>query len=90
MKLSLELAALAADEKEPYRAVALKIWNDFFDWIAAALQVDREGDRIPLAALAFATTEGFMLLDALGCGSIISNAIEGLKIRCSSGKGIKK
>jgi AcrR family transcriptional regulator len=81
LKLSLELVALAAGEKEPYRTIALKIWNDFFGWIAAALKVEREEDRLPLAALALATTEGFMLLDALDCGSIITNALEGLKIR---------
>jgi AcrR family transcriptional regulator len=90
LKLSLELVALAADEKEPYRAIALKIWNDFLDWIAAALKVESEEDRMPLAALAFATTEGFMLLDALGCGSIITDALEGLRIRGSSGTGITK
>ena len=80
LKLSLELVALAAGEKEPYRTIALKIWNNFFGWIAAALKVEREEDRLPLAALALATTEGFMLLDALDCGSIITNALEGLKM----------
>jgi hypothetical protein len=63
---------------------AIIIWNDFFDWIAAALKVEREEDRIPLAALALATTEGFMLLDALDCGSIITDALEGIKIRSSA------
>jgi AcrR family transcriptional regulator len=86
LKLSLELVALAADERGSYRGIALKIWNDFLDWIAAALKED----RMPMAALAFATTEGFMLLDALGCGSVITDALEGLKIRGSSGKGKKK
>jgi AcrR family transcriptional regulator len=81
LRLSLELVALAAEKRESYRAIARKIWNDFFGWIASALQVKREKDRIPLAALAFATTEGFMLLDALDCGSIITEALEGIKIR---------
>jgi AcrR family transcriptional regulator len=81
LRLSLELVALAAEKKESYSAIARKIWNDFFGRIASALQVEREEDHIPLAALALATTEGFMLLDALGCGSIITNALEGIKIR---------
>ena len=81
MRLSLELVALAAEKKESYSTIVRKIWNDFFDWIASALQVERDEDRIPLAALALATTEGFMLLDALDCGSIITDALEGIKIR---------
>jgi AcrR family transcriptional regulator len=81
LRLSLEMVALAAEKRESYGAIARKIWNDFFSWIASALQVKREKDRIPLAALAFATTEGFMLLDALDCGSIINDALEGIKIR---------
>jgi hypothetical protein len=40
--------------------------------------------RLSLAALAFATTEGFMLLDALGCDTIIANALKGLRIREAS------
>jgi AcrR family transcriptional regulator len=81
LKISLELVALAAEKRESYGVIARKIWNDFFGWIAAAIQVKREKDRIPLAALAFATTEGFLLLDALGCDSIITEALEGIKIR---------
>jgi AcrR family transcriptional regulator len=81
LKISLELVALASQEKEAYRAIALRIWDDFLGWIASALEVDREEDRLPLAALAFATTEGFMLLDALGCHAIIAKALKGLGIR---------
>jgi AcrR family transcriptional regulator len=84
LRLSLELVALAAEEKESYGAIVRKIWYDFLGWIASALQVDREEDRIPLAALALATTEGFMLLDALDCGSIITDALEGITIRSSA------
>lgn len=83
LRLSLELVALAAEKREPYGVIARKIWNDFFGWIASALKVKREKERIPLAALAFATTEGFMLLDALDCGPIISEALEGIIIRKS-------
>jgi len=81
LRLSLELVALAAEKKGFYNTIARKIWNDFLGWIASALHVEREEDRLPLAALALATTEGFMLLDALGCDSIITNALEGLNSR---------
>ncbi|RPH87399.1 MAG: hypothetical protein EHM75_05630 [Desulfobacteraceae bacterium] len=81
LRLSLELVALAAEGNEAYRAIALQLWNDFLGWIASALKVEQEKDRLPLAALALATTEGFMLLDALGCGPIIAQALQGLKIR---------
>lgn len=81
LRLSLELVALAAEGNEAYRAIALQLWKDFLDWIASALKVKREQDRRPLAALALATTEGFMLLDALGGRSIIDQALEGLEIR---------
>jgi AcrR family transcriptional regulator len=81
LRLSLELAALSAEGEGGYNATAQKICDDFFRWIASALQVEREEDRIPLAALAFATTEGFMVLDALGSASIIASALSGLAIR---------
>jgi len=81
LRLSLELVALAAEGNEAYRAIALQLWSDFLGWIASALKVEQEKDRLPLAALALATTEGFMLLDALGCGPIIAQALQGLKIR---------
>lgn len=83
LKLSLELAALSADGASSYTAIAKKICEDFFRWMAESLKVDREEERIPLAALAFATTEGLMVLDALGSGSIIARALEGIEIRLS-------
>ena len=78
LRLSLELAALSAEGVESYNIIARKICKDFLGWIASALQVEREEDRMPMAALAFATTEGFMVLDALGSGSIIAGALEGI------------
>jgi AcrR family transcriptional regulator len=84
LRLSLELAALSAEGEESYGAIAREICGDFFDWVASALKVEREEDRIPLAALAFATTEGFMVLDALNSGSIIADALEGIRIRSSA------
>jgi AcrR family transcriptional regulator len=81
LRLSLELAALTAEGKSSYVAIAQKICNDFYLWMASAIQVEREEDRLNLAALAFATTEGFMVLDALGSESIVTSAIEGLTAR---------
>lgn len=85
LRLSLELAALTADGESSYVAIAQKLCNDFYLWMASAMQVEREEDRLNLAALAFATTEGFMVLDALGSASIIANALEGLTARSSQG-----
>jgi AcrR family transcriptional regulator len=81
LRLSLELAALTAEGNSSYTAMAQKICNDFYLWMASAIQVEREEDRLELAALAFATTEGFMVLDALGSGSIIDSALKGLLVR---------
>jgi AcrR family transcriptional regulator len=80
MRLWMELVALVAQE-EVYRAIARQICDTFFSWIASALKVEREEDRAPMAALALATIEGFILLDALGDGSKITSALEGIAIR---------
>ena len=85
LRLSLELAALMADGESSYVAIAQKLCNDFYLWMASAMQVEREEDRLNLAALAFATTEGFMVLDALGSAPIIASALEGLTARSSQG-----
>jgi AcrR family transcriptional regulator len=80
LKLWLELVSLTTEEEESYRAIAREICDCFFDWIASALKVEREEDRRPLASLAFATIEGFVLLDALGSGSLINSALEGVTL----------
>lgn len=80
MRLWLELAALVAEEAF-YGTIARHICDDFYSWIASALQVEREEDRAPLAALALATMEGFILLDALDYGSKITSALEGIARR---------
>ena len=80
LTLWLELAASAAGGEEYYRTIARQIGDSFFDWIASALKVEHEEDRKALAALAFATVEGFVLLDALGSDALIANALDGLAI----------
>jgi AcrR family transcriptional regulator len=81
LRLSLELAALTAEGESSYVVVAQKICNDFYLWMASAMLMECEQDRLELAALAFATTEGFMVLDALGSGSIVDSALKGLTVR---------
>lgn len=81
LRLWLELAALAAGGEEPHRTVARKIGDDFYTWIAAALHVEREEDRQPMASLALVTLEGLVLLDALGLDDNIAAALQGLELR---------
>jgi AcrR family transcriptional regulator len=83
LRISLELAALTSEGESAYVAIAQKLCDDFNRWMASALQVEREEDRPGIAALAFATTEGFMVLDALGSDSIIDSALKGLAARAS-------
>ena len=42
--------------------------------------MEREEERAPLAALAFATTEGLVLLDAVGAGIMAPLAVQGLSM----------
>lgn len=79
LRLSLELATLSSGGDETYSPIARELCTDFFQWIASALQVDREEDGLPLAALAFALTEGCMVLDALGSDHIIAEAMKGIE-----------
>lgn len=77
LRLWLELAAQAAADDAMYRAIGRNIGEGFFDWIAAALHVDREEDRLSTASLALATLEGLVLLDALGMEAKIQAALDG-------------
>jgi AcrR family transcriptional regulator len=77
-RLALELAASAAGGDEYCQAIAQDIFASFYGWIESALKVEREEDRERLASLALATIEGFVLLDAVGCSSIVTKATEGL------------
>lgn len=81
LRLYLELVAFAAGGEEFYRQVAGKIADIFLDWYSAALEVEREEDRLPMASLAFATVEGFILLDAVGRDPWITEALRGIEIR---------
>ena len=81
LRLSLELAAMSSQGESFYTAIAKQICDDFFRWMARTLKVDCEEQRIPLAALAFATTEGLMVLDALGSASIVEKALAGIELK---------
>ena len=78
LRIWLELIAMSTSQ-ESYRIITQQISERFYEWIAALLQVDQESERAPKAALAFATIEGFVLLDAQGAGHKIELAMESLK-----------
>lgn len=78
LRLSLELAALSAGGSGAYAGISRQICDEFFRWIAQSLQVEHEEDRVPVAALAFAVTEGLMVLDALNCEAIADSALRGV------------
>ena len=80
LQLWLELAAMST-ASETYRLIAKQICDGFYDWITSVLKVEKEEERAPMAALAFATIEGFVLLDALGYGSKVTSALKGITIR---------
>jgi AcrR family transcriptional regulator len=84
MRLWLELVTLAAGGKEPYRMVGQQICRTLLDWIAVALEVEREEDRQPLAALTLVIVEGFGMLDALGDEATRTAARAGLAGAISS------
>ncbi len=74
MRLWIELAARAARHEAPHRAVAGQIADGFLAWAAGRLQVEREEDRIPSAALLIATVDGLALLDAVGRDGMADSA----------------
>ncbi len=88
MRLWLELVTFAAGDKEPFRSIARQIASTFLTWIAGALDVEREEERAPLAALTLAIVEGFIIFDALGDDSILNLALAGVALTPTTGQGI--
>ncbi len=84
MRLWIELAASAARDEAPHRAVAGQIADGFLAWTASRLQVEQEAGRIPLAALLLATVDGLALLDAVGRSAIADDAAAALPLRPAS------
>ncbi|MBC8161828.1 MAG: TetR/AcrR family transcriptional regulator [Roseiflexaceae bacterium] len=87
MRLWLELVTVAAVEKEPFRAIAQGICSSFLNWIAAALQVEPEQERAPLAALMLAILEGLIIFDALGDDATRTGALAGAALELAAGRG---
>ncbi len=80
LRLWLELAAMST-ASETYRLIARQICDSFYNWITSVLIVEKDEERAPMAALAFATIEGFVLLDALGYDAKVAIALKGITIR---------
>lgn len=80
LRLWIELLPLAAAGQEPFRSIARRISTAFHSWIAAALQVDREAERDPLAALTLMMIEGVVMFDALGDDTTPAAALDGLAL----------
>ena len=81
MQLWLEIAAIASREEEPYLTTATQICNGFLAWVAACLQVEQEtAERASLAALLLGTVDGLSLLNAIGCGSAVEEALNSLSV----------
>jgi AcrR family transcriptional regulator len=78
LSLWLQLAALSTHEPH-YQRNAQQIGEHFLAWISAALQVKDDSKRPKIAALALATIEGFVLLNALGFDEQIAGALEALE-----------
>lgn len=76
LRLWLELAAMAGRNLEPFRTVARQIGEGFLDWIAARLRGGKRSHGRANAALLFATLEGLVLLDAIGCESAVKAALK--------------
>lgn len=85
MRLWIELAASAARNEAPHRTIAGQIADGFHAWAAGRLLVEREADRLPLAALLLATVDGLALLDAVGRGGMADSAAAALAARPAPG-----
>jgi AcrR family transcriptional regulator len=80
LRLWLELVAMST-VSETYLMIARQICDSFYEWIVSVLKVEKDEERAPMAAFAFATIEGFVLLDSLGYGAKVSSALIGISSR---------
>ena len=80
LRLWLELVTLAASNKQPFEAIAQDIFGTFLTWVAAALAVEHEEEREPLAALTLAIIEGLIIFDALGDDAKRTAALAGFAL----------
>jgi len=55
------------------------------NWIAEALDVDREEEREPVAALTWTLVEGFVIFDALGNHSKATSGLADIALRSAAG-----
>jgi len=91
MRLWIELAARAARDEAPHRAIARQIADGFLAWTAGRLLVDREEDRMSVAALLLATVDGLALLDAVGRSNMADSAATALAtLAVPTAKGPKR
>ena len=81
MRLWLEITACAARNQEPFLSIAGQLSDGFLGWIATRLEVDREEDRAPVAALLLGTVEGMILLEAIGRGETVRAALTATSLK---------
>ncbi|NCC33612.1 MAG: hypothetical protein EOM24_16590 [Chloroflexia bacterium] len=74
------MVGLAAREQEPFCSIVRQIETTILEWVMAAVQIEREEDCKPLAALALTLVEGFVNFDALGDETTAAAALAGLTL----------
>ena len=79
MKIGLELAASSSNGEIYYRAIAKKMMENFYNWIASVLDDEDLDKRKRLASFALAIIEGFVFLDAVDAEENIVSARDCLK-----------
>lgn len=75
MRLWLDIAARAARDEAPFRAVGERIARGFMAWIASQLDAESDRARTLQAARMLAEIEGLLLLDAVGAGDLCALAL---------------
>ena len=84
MAIWFELVALAGRGDETFKAIGGQICDGFLKWIAAALKVTNESERIPQSALLLATVDGLSLLVAVGREDASRAALKGIAFRAGA------